>query len=200
MKPEKGQEIRRRLNIPDKFVLYAGTIEPRKNLSQLVRAFEKVSKEMNSDLQLVLAGRKGWVVDDLYKSLRKSQAGKNVVFTGYLNDNELCALYSSCRLFVYPSFYEGFGLPPLEAMACGAPVIASRIPSIAEVVGPAARLVSPHSSKELADAMGDVLSNDSLRQELVAAGVKRAKEFSWEWTAERTRAVYLEAIDRFKHP
>src|SRR6266496_509995 len=197
MNTERARQIRERLNITDEFVLYAGTIEPRKNLSLLVRAFEEVFRQGKPELQLILAGKKGWLVDELYQSLRRSSAGDNVMLTGYLNDEELCALYSSCKLFVYPSLYEGFGLPPLEAMACGAPVIASRISSIAEVVGPAARLVSPHSVTELATAMNELLNDDSLREGYSAAGQKRARDFSWTLTADRTRAVYTEAISRF---
>jgi glycosyltransferase involved in cell wall biosynthesis len=198
MEPQKAEQIRRRLKVRDDFLLYVGTIEPRKNLSLLVRAFEESSLGKERGLQLVLAGKKGWLVDELYDSLKQSPAGRNVEFTGYLNDEELCALYSSCKLFVYPSLYEGFGLPPLEAMACGAPVLASRIPSISEVVGPAAHLVSPHSSRELADAMRELIGNDSFREEVRAAGFSRVAEFSWANTAERTRDVYVEAIDRFR--
>ena len=195
MDAERSESIRTRLNIAEGFILYAGTIEPRKNLSLLVRAFSDISRAKG--LQLVFAGQKGWLLDEFYSVLRESPASKDIVFTGYLNDEELCALYSSCKVFVYPSLYEGFGFPPLEAMACGAPVVASRIPSLKEVLGPAALLVSPQSRKELAQAMEAVLDDDSLRKQLIVAGLKRAKEFSWLRTAEMTRGVYYQAIDRF---
>jgi len=198
MENKTAKEICNRLNVNKDFILYAGTIEPRKNLQVLVRAFEEYSQGKETRLQLVLAGKKGWMVNELDRYLRRSAVGRHVLFTGYLNDEELCALYSSCKLFVYPSFYEGFGLPPLEAMACGAPVIASRIPSIAEVLGSAARLVSPHSATELAEAMVELLEDDQLRGELGLAGQKRASEYSWTLTAARTREVYQEAIARFK--
>src|SRR5205814_258855 len=173
-----ARQIRTRLNITDNFVLYAGTIEPRKNLSLLVRAFGEISRNKKPELQLVIAGKKGWLVDEFYNALRQSPALKSVVFPGYLNDEELCALYSSCRLFVYPSLYEGFGFPPLEAMACGAPVIASRIPAIEEVAGSAAVLVSPRSWSELAQSMTRILEDESVRRELVAEGFKRVKQSS----------------------
>ncbi|HZE68548.1 MAG TPA: glycosyltransferase family 1 protein [Pyrinomonadaceae bacterium] len=197
MEPERAELIRTRLNIAGDFVLYTGTIEPRKNLSLLVRAFTEISRR-RPGLQLVMAGKKGWLVEDFYNSLRQSSANKNVVFTGYLNDEELCALYSSCKVFVYPSLYEGFGFPPLEAMACGAPVIASRIPSIEEVAGTAALFVSPHSWIDLAESISRVLDNSSLREELITAGLERAKQYSWAMTAERTRAVYQEAMALYK--
>jgi len=199
MAAENSRLIREQLNIADEFLLYAGTIEPRKNLSFLVQAFAELLQNGKPQMQLVLAGKKGWLVEDLYQSLRQSVAGKNVTLTGYLNDEQLCALYSSCKLFVYPSLYEGFGLPPLEAMTCGAPVIASRIPSIEEVLGSAARLVSPHSVTELATAMNELLDDDSLREKYIAAGQERARRFSWQLTANSTHAVYVEAISRFNH-
>jgi glycosyltransferase involved in cell wall biosynthesis len=199
MGPGHAAEIRNRLQVKKDFILYAGTIEPRKNLSLLIRAFGEVSRDLNGvELQLVLAGKQGWLVNELSKTVRKSAIAANVIFIGYLNDEELCALYSTCKLFVYPSLYEGFGLPPLEAMACGAPVLASQIPSISEVVGSAARLVSPHSLSELAGAMRELLTNDEARAHLTAAGLKRAAEYSWSTTAARTRDVYKEAIARFK--
>src|SRR5262249_50343009 len=179
-------------------ILYSGTLEPRKNLPLLIRAFEKVSAAAPG-LQLVLAGKKGWLIDDLYKCLRESNASRDVMFTGYLTDRELCALYSTCKLFVYPSVYEGFGFPPLEAMACGAPVIATRIPSISEVVGSSARLVSPDSVDELTVAMLELLQNRSQRVDLIARGQSHAAKFSWSSTADRTRAIYLEAIEGFNH-
>jgi alpha-1,3-rhamnosyl/mannosyltransferase len=194
----KAEEIRHRLKISKEFILYAGTVEPRKNLGLLVRAFEEMPQANHPGLQLVIAGPEGWMVSELHAYLKRSSIGGQVLLTGYLNDEELCALYSTCKHFVYPSLYEGFGLPPLEAMACGAPVIASRIASIAEVVGSAARLVPPQSQTELAKAMTELLVNDLLREELRLSGKKRAAEYSWVVTAARTREVYAEAIDRFK--
>ncbi len=143
-RPQSAAETsmtRKRLKVADDFLLFVGTLEPRKNLPVLVRAFREVLRETGSRLQLVIAGQKGWLTDDLFALVKESGLTESVHFTGYVSDDELRALYSSCKAFVYPSLYEGFGLPPLEAMACGAPVIASRIPSITEVVGDAALLV-----------------------------------------------------------
>jgi glycosyltransferase involved in cell wall biosynthesis len=197
---EAGQTVqtRNRLGVREEFLLFVGTVEPRKNLTTLLRAFEQVLRVREHSLQLVIAGREGWLIDDLFADLKRSPAAKDILFTGYLNDEDLCALYSSCALFVYPSLYEGFGLPPLEAMACGAPVIASRIPSIEEVVGPAALLVSPESVTKLTEAMLELLSFEETREKLSAAGTRRAAEFSWTATARLTRSVYAEAIERFR--
>ena len=128
-----------------------------------------------------------------------SPAAENIVFTGYLADEDLCALYSSCAALIYPSVYEGFGLPPLEAMACGAPVICSDIPAIKEVVGVAAQFVSPASVPELTDALIELLNSTSIRKELVAAGAERVAQFSWTRTATATKSVYAEARERFSH-
>jgi glycosyltransferase involved in cell wall biosynthesis len=198
LKPAQTTETKNRLGIRDEFLLFVGTVEPRKNLATLLRAFEEVLRVHRKPLQLVIAGRAGWLVDDLFAHLKQSRAAEHVVFTGYLSDDDLCALYSSCAAFVYPSIYEGFGLPPIEAMACGAPVIASRIPSIEEVVGSAARLVAPESVTELTAAIIE-LHSPEMRGRLSVAGAKRAAEFSWNLTASLTRSVYAAAIERFDY-
>ena len=190
-------QTRTRLGIADEFLLFVGTIEPRKNLTALVQAFTEVSKAGNSNLQLVLAGNKGWLTNDLFDLISRSMVADRIKLTGYLDDEELRALYSSCRAFVYPSLYEGFGLPPLEAMACGAPVITSRTPSIVEVVNQAAQLVDPEDVQGLARSIVQLLRDEAARQKLSAAGLRRAAEFSWERTARLTREVYREAIARF---
>lgn len=184
------------LQITRPFVLYVGTVEPRKNLLTLVRAFEEVVSDRDLPLRLVMAGRKGWMVDDLYRHVRQSPVAEQIIFTGYLSDDDLCALYSSCAIFVYPSLYEGFGLPPLEAMACGAPVIASRIPSLSETVGEAALLVAPTDTRELAHDIIRLLQDEDLRKQMAQNGMRRAAELRWEQTARLTRAVYDQALKR----
>lgn len=194
--PELTENVRKRLEITKPFVLYVGTVEPRKNLLTLVRAFEDVWSGSDFSLQLVIAGRKGWMVDDLFRHVKQSPAAEQIIFTGYLSDDDLCALYSSCALFVYVSLYEGFGLPPLEAMACGAPVIASRIPSLSDTVGEAALLVAPTDVRELAANIRNLLQDDDLRKQMAQKGVRRAAELGWERTARLTRAVYDQALAR----
>lgn len=190
-------EARRRLGIGEAFLLYVGTIEPRKNLGTLLQAFEEVVRIHHGPLQLVLAGRKGWLLDGFLESLKRSPAAERIVLPGYLSDEDLGALYSSCAAFIYPSVYEGFGLPPLEAMTCGAPVIASRISSLREVIGTAARLFAPDNAADLASGILELIASAERRQELSQAGLKRAAEFSWANTARATRRVYAEAIERF---
>jgi glycosyltransferase involved in cell wall biosynthesis len=188
---------RQRLGIEDDFLLFVGTLEPRKNLVTLVRAYETLSRVMDKRLpQLVIVGKKGWLNDDLFATVKASGVEGRINLTGYLTDEELCALYSSCRVFIYPSLYEGFGLPPLEAMACGAPVVTSRIASIAEVTGNAARLFDPQDVEALTRELHALLTNEQERRHLAALGLKRAAEFSWERTARATREVYEEALER----
>jgi glycosyltransferase involved in cell wall biosynthesis len=194
--PTEAAAVRKRLGVNDEFLLFVGTIEPRKNLLTLLRAFEKIAPSLKPTLQLVLVGRRGWLVDDLFREIDKSAVRDHIKLTDYLSDEDLRALYSSCRVFIYPSLYEGFGLPPLEAMACGAPVIASRIASISEVCGDAARLVEPTSIDSLAQAIVEVVNDNSTRERLAQAGALRASEFSWQRTARLTREVYEEAINR----
>ena len=190
---------RKRLGIRNEFLLFVGTVEPRKNLSTLLPAFEEVLRMREKPVQLVIAGRKGWLVDDFFESTKRSTAAANIVFTGYLADEDLSALYSSCAALIYPSIYEGFGLPPLEAMACGAPVIASNIPAITEGVGAAARLVSPARIPELTHSLVELLDSTLIRKELASAGAERVAQFSWSRTATATQAVYAEARERFSH-
>lgn len=187
---------RMRLGIEGDFLLFVGTLEPRKNLPTLVSAFREVLTETNSRLQLVIAGKTGWLTDDLFTQVRELGLAAHVIFTGYLPDDDLCVLYTSCRAFVYPSLYEGFGLPPLEAMACSAPVIASRIPSIAEVVGEAAVLVDPTDTAALSRSIIELLADENMRQLIASNGRQRALEFSWERTARLMRDVYDETLAR----
>jgi glycosyltransferase involved in cell wall biosynthesis len=197
MSPAGTIETRSRLNIADDFILYVGTLEPRKNLVRLVQAFIDSAPKRKRGLQLVLAGKEGWLTQDLFDLVRQSGMSQSIKFTGYLCDKDLCALYSSCRAFIYPSLYEGFGLPPLEAMACGAPVITSQIHSIHEVTGDAAMLVDPEDTSDLGAKINQLVENEAGRRELSLAGLKRAGEFSWERTAQLTRDVYTEAVNRF---
>ena len=193
-------DVRSRLGIGNDFLLTVGTLEPRKNLSVLVSAFAEVARARpQSNTQLVIAGGRGWLSGPLFETIAKSPVRDRIVLTDYLHDEDLQALYSSCRAFVYPSIHEGFGLPPLEAMACGAPVIASRIPALEETTGGAALLFDPRSVAELTRNILELLDNENARRELSAAGQRRAAEFSWEKTARLTWNVYEEALRRFQN-
>ncbi len=187
---------RRRLGVQDNFILFVGTVEPRKNLLSLVRAFDELLRTTDLKPQLVVAGQKGWLTDELFTHVEQSAIARHILFTGYVSDEDLASLYSSCRVSVYPSLYEGFGFPPLEAMACGAPVITSRIPVIMETSQGAAHLVDPTDVVELTAALHKLLTDDNERQHYAEAGPKRAAEFTWRRTAEKTLAVYREVLDR----
>ena len=191
MMPAETLTIRERLQLEDRFLLFVGTIEPRKNLSTLVQALEEVFRTTDLRPQLVVAGKTGWKSDELWSQLERSPARERIKLVGFVSDQELRALYSSCSAFIYPSLYEGFGLPPLEAMACGAPVIASRVPIIKESV---ARIISATDSKDLARNVIELLRDEQARQSLSLRGIKYAQEFSWARTATLTREVYAEAL------
>jgi alpha-1,3-rhamnosyl/mannosyltransferase len=207
--PAEARTTRERLGVEDDFILFVGTLEPRKNLLTLVRAFDELLRTTELRPQLVIAGPKGWLTEDLFAHVEQSAYDKRIVFTGYVSDEDLCALYSSCLVSVYPSLYEGFGLPPLEAMACGAPVITSRIPVIMETVGTAARLIEPSDVRELTGVLVELLTQPGARAQLSASGLRRAAEFTWERTAQMTLEVYRAAmaaggrrtgsIERFRH-
>lgn len=174
------------------FVLSVGTLEPRKNLPTLLRAFARIAGEVPHDL--VLAGPEGWMTDEIHDTRRRLNLGDRLRFTGYVEAEVLPAWYSAADLFVYPSLYEGFGLPPLEAMACGTPVITSDVSSLPEVVGDAALTVPPTDETALAAAMHRVLGHPALRADLRSRGLERARRFSWERTAALTLAAYRDAV------
>ena len=195
--PEERERVRERYQIRGRFVLFAGNVKPHKNLERLIRAFARVrAQEGNEDLRLVLIG------DDVsrYASLRRTadEAGvrQDVRFFGFVPHQTLAALYRMATLFAFPSLYEGFGLPPLEAMACGTPVVTSRISSLPEVVGDGALLVDPYSEEEIAQAISRVLDDEDLRRRLVERGLERAAGFSWERSARQIHAGYMKALGR----
>jgi glycosyltransferase involved in cell wall biosynthesis len=190
----QSAELRQRLRVENDFLLFVGTLEPRKNLLTLLKAFARIIGHGDLRPQLVIAGGEGWLMDDMFAFIRKSGITERLRFTGYLSDEELRGLYSSCKVFVYPSVYEGFGLPPLEAMACGAPVVAGLIPSLQEVLGSAARLVDPMDVDALAEAIVELLNDENQRQVLGAAGLEHAGKFSWEKTARLTLDVYQQLL------
>jgi glycosyltransferase involved in cell wall biosynthesis len=191
--------VRGRLGVQENFVLAVGTIEPRKNLLLLISAFEALTRvQPDSELQLVIAGGHGWLSGPLFETLERSPVRNRILLTDYLHDDDLRGLYSSCRAFVYPSIYEGFGLPPLEAMACGAPVIASRIPTLIETLGSAAKFFNAQSSEQLAESILQVTTDLNLRESLISAGLRQAEKFSWERTAQATLEVYEAARKNFR--
>ena len=190
--PGETEQTRARLGVEDMFILFVGTIEPRKNLITLLRAFAEVLKNTDLRPQLVIAGQEGWLMGETLNYVQTEGLSERIKFTGYVSDRDLRALYSSCAVCVYPSLYEGFGLPPLEAMACGAPVIASDVPSLTETVGKAALLVPPKNVQRLAQSLAEMISDEGKRDDFSSAGLKWASQFTWERTARLTLEVYRE--------
>ena len=186
-------EIRQKYNLDFPFIFYVG-LGLRKNIQTLIKAFHKLKKDPGTKQKLVIAGEKEGNYKAIFETIDKLNLQKDVIFTGYVLDEDLSALYNAADLFVYPSLYEGFGLPPLEAMACGTPVITSNTSSLPEVVGDAGIMVDPYDVDRLADAMHKVLSNDGLREDMIKKGLERAEMFSWEKTARETLKVYEEVI------
>lgn len=173
-------------NLPAKYILFLGTLEPRKNIIGLVRVFERVP---DPALHLVVAGSPGWLYRDILKIIAASPASNRIHLFGPVREHERAPLYAAARAFVYPSFFEGFGLPPLEAMACGTPVIASQNSSLPEVIGQAGILVNPHSISDLVVALNAVLTDSDLAEKLSSRGLERAKTFTWDRTALETLEV-----------
>lgn len=191
-KPQKNTiDFMEKYNINSPFILYVGTLEPRKNIPTLIKAFYKL-KRKDIEHKLIISGGKGWKYKEIYETIEKLNLQKEVIFTGYVPEEDLPRLYNSADLFVYPSLYEGFGLPPLEAMACGCPVVASKTSSLPEVVGNAGILVNPHDVDDISNKMYETLTNEGLREELSRMGSERAKLFSWEKVAKETLKVYEE--------
>jgi glycosyltransferase involved in cell wall biosynthesis len=194
------EEIRKKYNIPltGYYILTLCNLEPRKNLEGLLRSFfDLVNSREVKDLYLVLAGSKGWDYENIFHTLNiaeSEEVKKKVIFPGYIDDQDLSPLYSGALSFVFPSFYEGFGLPPLEAMQCGTPVIASNTTSIPEVVGDAGILIDPYKQDELSEAILKLYKNQTLRQDLSRKGMERAKLFSWEKTAAKMIDAYKSAL------
>jgi glycosyltransferase involved in cell wall biosynthesis len=192
--PQLCQGVLDKYRIQSPYLLYVGTIEPRKNLLTLIRAYDDLLRTTTLRPQLVLAGGRGWLCDEVYKLVEDLKLQDQVNFTGYVEDADLPALYSAAEAFLYPSLYEGFGLPPLEAMACGAPVITSDASSLPEVVGKAGLTHAPTDTRALTAAIAKLLGDETMREHFKREGSKQAAKFSWERAARETQAVYDEVL------
>ncbi|AKM82182.1 TPA: glycosyltransferase family 1 protein [Candidatus Berkelbacteria bacterium] len=191
---QQVEDVKKKYNTGEKYFIHVGTLEPRKNLPFLVRVYASAVKEGIKE-NLVIVGKKGWYYDDLFSLVGKLELSSKVIFTGYAEDKDIPALYSGATALTFPSLYEGFGFPPLEAMACGTPVISSNTSSLPEVVGEAGMLLPPHGSKGWTDAMVKLSSDVNLCKELSEKGLEQASKFSWEETAKKTVEVYKEVFN-----
>lgn len=191
--PGVVEAVTRRYGIRGPYCLFVGNLEPRKNLSRLIEAFALIKAHglvPGSEHQLVLAGTRAWLHSGIFRAVEAHGLRSEVVFTGYVPPPDLPALYAGATCFIFPSVYEGFGLPVLEAMAAGTPVIASRAGAIPEVAGDAALLIDASRPRDIAEAVATVLTDSTLRARLAAAGAARARAFTWETVARQTLAVY----------
>jgi glycosyltransferase involved in cell wall biosynthesis len=188
--PVQDEVVLAKYGIRKPYLLYTGTIEPRKNLLTLLRAYEEFRRKQGEPVQLVLSGKKGWKNDPLFAALETSTFRQDVVLTGYVERRELPALYSMARLFIYPSLYEGFGLPVLEAMSCGAPVLIAQTSSLPEVGGDAAAYFDPRSQEELAGKLLDLNLNEDKRQKMSGLSVEQASRFNWETSARHLVSIF----------
>jgi glycosyltransferase involved in cell wall biosynthesis len=188
---EHVARIRERYQLDHKFVLYVGNIKPHKNLVRLIEAFSEL-RRTHDDLKLLIIGDEISKLPALRRAVHRHKLHKHVRFLGYLKDDTLTVLYRLASVFVFPSLYEGFGLPPLEAMASGTPVVTSNVSSLPEVTGDAAVLVDPYDVDSIGNGMRRILDDPRLAEELRIKGLKRAREFSWERSVEKTQRVYRE--------
>jgi glycosyltransferase involved in cell wall biosynthesis len=188
-------EVRERYQLNDPFVLYTGNIKPHKNLERLIEAFHALRRGGLEQVQLLIIGDEISKYPALRRAVHRYKLHKHVRFFGFVPDKTLASLYRLASVFVFPSLYEGFGLPPLEAMAAGTPVITSNVSSLPEVVGNAAILIDPYEPGSIAEAMRRVLTDAPLREDLREKGLARVKEFSWERSVQRVRQIYTEVIE-----
>lgn len=184
------KDLRIRYSLPERFILFVGTIEPRKNLVKLVEACHLLYSHDRIKDPLVIVGGKGWKNEALYELIRKLKIEDRIIFTGHVSDTDLPLLYNAATVFVYPSLYEGFGIPVIEAMACGVPVVTSNVSSLPEVAGDAAILVNPQDPEEIASGIYQIMTDKGLYKNLQERGFKQAGKFTWESCAKKT----LEAI------
>jgi glycosyltransferase involved in cell wall biosynthesis len=184
------EQVRNRYHLPEHFVLFVGSLEPRKNIVRLLQAFARVKATLRKDVHLVLAGSAGWLNDHIQPTIIDLRLETQVHRIGYVEENDLPVVYSLATVFAYPSLYEGFGLPVVEAMQCGAPVLTSNVSALPEIAGNAAVLVTPTDIDHIAEGLSHLLESADLRAELRTRGYQRAQMFSWDRCAQETLAVY----------
>ena len=195
------RKFRQQMNLPEKFILYLGTLEPRKNIESLILAYNNLRQHNPYlyDYQLIIAGGQGWKYEQIYQLAEQSPYQHDINFLGYVKEQDKVKLYNLASLFVFPSFYEGFGFPPLEAAACGIPTITSFASSLPEVMTDASLLIDPYNVQQLSLAIQQVLTNEALYQELVDKGLQRAREFNWQQTAEEYLQIFSNLTNNYNN-
>lgn len=189
--PRKIEKVKEKFKIKSSYYLYLGTLEPRKNIPAIIEAYWRLKSQSESPIpQLVIAGKKGWNYEKIFELTEKYGLTEDVIFTGYIDEEEKCDLLKGALCFIFPSLYEGFGLPPLEAMACGTPVIVSDRASLPEVVGDAGILVDAYDYDELAMKMKLVFESPEYRDKLIHKGIDRVQDFTWKRASHLLKEVY----------
>lgn len=183
-------EIKNKYSIKHPYICYLGTLEPRKNLSGLLKAFHFLKNQKKIPHKLLLIGKEGWFYKPIFKQILDLDLSKDIIKTGFVDDDETPYLLNGADVFVYPSFYEGFGLPPLEAMACGTPVVVSNSSALPEICGDAAKYCNPKDPADIAQKILEFVSSEEHRKEFSKKGLQRASEFSWEKCAKETLSIY----------
>jgi len=183
----------RRATSDENYILFVGTLEPRKNVAGLIKAFDWLKEEDRVKHKLYIAGMKGWMFEGIFKAYEDSRFKKDIIFKGYVKDEELKRLYQGASVFAYPSFYEGFGFPIIEAFSYGVPVVTSRSSSCGEIAGDSALLVDPSDYKEIGKAILKIIGNKPLAKELAGKGIKRAKGFSWDRSAREFARLFCDS-------
>lgn len=191
-KSQDDQKILDTYKLKPGYLLFLGTLEPRKNIVGIIKAFANLPAELRQKHPLVIGGKKGWFYEEIFQTVTDLKLEKEVQFLGRVPDEHLPALYRQAQVFVFPSFYEGFGLPPLEAMACGTPAISSNISSLPEVVGKGGLLIDPHQPAEITKAMNKLLTDEAFYQQCKEEALKQVVKFDWQTTAKQTLAAFKE--------
>jgi glycosyltransferase involved in cell wall biosynthesis len=188
------RQVREKYGLGDaRYVLSVGTVQPRKNYVRLIQSVSRLRRQ-GYDLHLVIAGGRGWLEDPIYAAINSEKMQDYVHLVGFAEESDLPALYTAAECFAFPSLYEGFGLPILEAMGCGTPVVTSNISSLPEVAGDAALIVDPYNVDHLTDALRQLVDNTALRQSLIVKGRQRARTFTWEKSAQQLRQIYTDLL------
>jgi len=191
--PELVEKVSQKYGLPENFILFVGSIEPRKNLKNLLIAYELLPQHVKKEYWLVLVGFNGWNNKEIMAFLNKNK--ERIVYIGYVSEKDLALIYNKTSIFIYPSLYEGFGLPPLEAMACGCPVIVSNRAGLPEVCGDAAYYIEPESPESIKHGILRILEDNSFREELSKKGLERAKLFTWEKTTKNLLEIFKEVLE-----
>lgn len=192
---EEKRLVKEKYKLPQCYVLYMGTLEPRKNILGLVEAFAMLKNEEGlEDIKLVLAGKKGWLYESIFKRINELNLEDEVIFTGYVDEKDKVVIYQLAKCFVFPSLYEGFGIPILEAMAASVPVITANVSSLPEVAGEAALLTSPTDNVKMAECIFKVLTDKMLSENLIARGLKQVQKYTWDESADKLYRLYMSLI------